>query len=69
MLSPVGLCLAYMTSAHFIYIPGVLVLGAVFGYVAGGRAAESAKVESAQRERRRQARRARRDRGEPRLEG
>jgi len=28
-----------VTSAHFIFIPAVLAVGVVFGYVLGGRAA------------------------------
>lgn len=57
-----------MTLAHFVYIPGILLLGIVIGYILGGRAAESARTEAAERDKRRQARRARRERGEPRIE-
>jgi hypothetical protein len=57
-----------MTLAHFVYIPGVLLVGAVIGYVLGGRAAESARSEKAERDKRREARRARRAAGEPRVE-
>jgi len=31
-----------MTSAHFIYIPLVLMVGIVFGWILGGRAARDA---------------------------
>ena len=31
-----------MTSAHFIYIPIVLMVGIVFGWILGGRAARDA---------------------------
>jgi hypothetical protein len=31
-----------MTSAHFIFIPGVLVVGIVIGWVLGARAAQDA---------------------------
>ena len=51
-----------MSLAHFIYIPAILVLGIVIGYILGGRAAEGAKAEKAEAERRREARRARRER-------
>ena len=57
-----------MTLAHFVYIPGLLLVGAVIGYVLGGRAAESAKAEKVERDRRREARRARRAAGEPRAD-
>ncbi len=52
-----------MTLAHFVYIPGVLLLGIVLGYVLGGRAAELAARERDERDRRRKARAARRQRG------
>lgn len=57
-----------MTLAHFVYIPGVLLVGAVIGYVLGGRAAETARSEKAEKDRRREARKARRAAGEPRVE-
>lgn len=47
-----------MTLAHFVYIPGVLLLGIVIGFVLGGRAAEIAQDERAAARRRRAARRA-----------
>jgi hypothetical protein len=50
-----------MTLAHFIYIPGVLIVGIVIGYVLGGRAAEGARNNVDEKDRRRAARRARRD--------
>ncbi len=50
-----------MTLAHFIYIPGVLLVGIVIGYILGGRAAEGARAEAEDKDRRRAARRARRD--------
>ena len=50
-----------MTLAHFVYIPGVLLVGIVIGYVLGGRAVELAKGESQDKASRRAARRARRD--------
>ena len=31
-----------MTSAHFIFIPGVLLIGVVIGWILGGRAAADA---------------------------
>jgi len=60
--------LAEMTSAHFIYIPGVFGLGVVAGYLLGGKAATMARADATERERLREARRARRARGEPRVE-
>jgi hypothetical protein len=55
-----------MTLAHFIYIPGVLLLGIALGYILGGRAAELAKAEADDKTQRRNARleaRRARDRG------
>jgi hypothetical protein len=47
-----------MTSAHFIFIPAVLLIGIVIGWILGGRAAQDAfaaelkrREERAQRER------------------
>lgn len=57
-----------MTLAHFIYIPGVLLLGIVIGYILGGRAAESSRSDAQDKDRRRAARKARREAGEPRVE-
>lgn len=55
-----------MTSAHFIYIPGIFLLGIVIGYILGGRAAEANKAEAAHKQARRDARRARAARDQPR---
>lgn len=57
-----------MTLAHFIYIPGVLLVGIVIGYILGGRAAEGARAEAEDKDRRRAARRARRDAEEQRVD-
>jgi hypothetical protein len=51
-----------MSLAHFVYIPALLLVGIVIGYILGGRAAEGARSENADKARRREARRARRDR-------
>lgn len=48
-----------MTLAHFVYIPGILVLGMVIGWVLGGRAAETARADKQEKDRARAARRAR----------
>lgn len=58
-----------MTLGHFIYIPGILLVGVIIGYVLGGRSANLAREDQnerdaarAARERARQAReRARRE--------
>ena len=49
---------SHMTSAHFIFIPAVLLVGIVIGWILGGRAAQDAfaaemrrREERAQRER------------------
>ncbi len=34
-----------MTLGHFLYIPGVLCLGLLIGYVLGGRAAEVGRAD------------------------
>ncbi len=49
-----------MTLAHFIYIPGLLGLGMVIGFIFGGRAATSDKNEADHKAQRRAARAARR---------
>lgn len=49
-----------MTLAHFIYIPGVLMVGLVIGWIFGGRAAQGEKVELDEKAKRRAAREARR---------
>lgn len=45
-----------MTLGHFLYIPGVLCLGLLIGYILGGRAAEVARADREQAARRRAAR-------------
>lgn len=45
-----------MTSAHFLYIPAVLLLGIVIGWILGSRAAADAYAVQARREQERQAR-------------
>ena len=37
-----GIDIARMTSAHFIFIPSVLVIGIVIGWILGSRAAQDA---------------------------
>lgn len=49
-----------MTLAHFVYIPGILLLGVVIGYVLGGRAAMTAAADRDARSRAKAARDARR---------
>ena len=49
-----------MTLGHFIYIPGMLLLGIVIGFVLGGRKAELEAGEAAEKDQRRAAREARR---------
>jgi hypothetical protein len=46
------------TTAHFIYIPVVLVVGIVIGFILGGRAARDAQAAQTERERARAERRA-----------
>ena len=50
-----------MTLGHFLYIPGVLCLGILIGYILGGRAVEVARADREADLRRQAARRARRD--------
>jgi hypothetical protein len=45
-----------MTAAHFIFIPGVLLIGIVIGWVLGGRAAADAFAAELKRREERQAR-------------
>lgn len=45
-----------MTLGHFLYVPGVLCLGLLIGYILGGRAAEVARADHEQQARRRAAR-------------
>ncbi len=49
-----------MTTGHFIYIPGILLLGIVIGFVLGGRKTELARAEQGEKDERRAAREARR---------
>jgi hypothetical protein len=46
------------TTAHFIYIPAVLLLGIVIGFILGGRAARDAFAAQAEREKAKAERRA-----------
>ena len=46
------------TTAHFIYIPAVLLLGIVIGFILGGRAARDAFAAQKEKEDARAARRA-----------
>jgi hypothetical protein len=39
-----------MTSAHFIYIPAILLIGIVIGWILGSRAAADAYAAQARRE-------------------
>jgi hypothetical protein len=46
------------TTAHFIYIPAVLIIGIVIGFILGGRAARDAFAAQKEKEAARAARRA-----------
>ncbi len=46
-----------MTSAHFIFIPAVLIVGVVIGWILGGRAARDAFAMELKRREERAARR------------
>jgi len=46
------------TTAHFIYIPAILVIGIVIGFILGGRAARDAFAMQREKEEARAARRA-----------
>lgn len=46
------------TAAHFIYIPSVLIIGIVIGFILGGRAARDAEAARLAKEAARAARRA-----------
>lgn len=48
-----------MTLGHFLYIPGVLLLGLLIGYVLGGRAAAATAADRELRDARSAARKAR----------
>lgn len=54
-----------MTLGHFLYIPGVLCLGLLIGWILGGRAAEVARADKDQSARRRAERQAARTAEEP----
>lgn len=49
-----------MTLGHFIYIPGILLLGIVIGYILASRHAALSADEAAEKDKRRAAREARR---------
>lgn len=49
------------TTAHFIYIPFVLLIGFVVGFIFGGRAARDELAARAEREKAKAARRAQRE--------
>lgn len=53
------------TAAHFIYIPAMLLLGIVIGYILGGRAARDALLAEQARKEARAARRAAREAAAP----
>jgi hypothetical protein len=53
------------TTAHFIYIPAVLVIGIVIGFILGGRAARDAFAAQKEKEDARAARRAARKSSAP----
>ncbi|MDB4971466.1 MAG: hypothetical protein JWN44_7155 [Myxococcales bacterium] len=46
------------TTAHFIYIPAILIIGIVIGFILGGRAARDAFAAQKEKEAARAARRA-----------
>ena len=50
-----------MTSAHFIYIPLIVILGVVVGFILGSRAARDAMAMEARKKEEREARRAARE--------
>lgn len=47
-----------MTSAHFLFIPGVLIIGVMIGWVLGSRAARDAFAAELRRREEREARKA-----------
>ena len=51
-----------MTSGHFIYIPGMILVGVVIGFILGGRAARDAYEMQRKRDEERAARKAERER-------
>jgi len=48
-----------MTAAHFIFIPAVLLIGIVIGWILGGRAAQDAYAAELRRREERERRKAR----------
>ena len=54
-----------MPSSHFIFIPSVLLIGIVIGWVLGGRAARDAYAAELKRREERERRRAERAGGPP----
>jgi len=56
------------TTAHFIYIPAVLVIGIVIGFILGGRAARDAFAAQREKEDARAARRAARKSAAPKMQ-
>jgi hypothetical protein len=50
---------ANMTAAHFIFIPAVLLIGVVIGWILGGRAAQDAYAAEMRRREERERRKAR----------
>jgi hypothetical protein len=55
------LAIALPPSSHFIYIPGVLMLGLVLGFVLGAKAARDQQALDAKKAAEREARRAARE--------
>jgi hypothetical protein len=53
------------TSAHFIYIPFVLLIGVVLGFILGGRAARDARAADEARTKAKEERRKQRDAAKP----
>ena len=51
-----------MTSAHFLYIPAILIVGIVIGWILGSRAAADAYAAQARRQQERQDRAASKNR-------
>ena len=53
------------TAAHFIYIPFVLLIGIVLGFILGGRAARDEFAARAEKEKAREERRRQREQQKP----
>ena len=53
-----------MTAAHFIFIPAVLLIGIVIGWILGGRAAQDAFAAEMKRRERREGREGKGERGQ-----